>query len=73
VPIPLEQMPGDQAKVVTAMIDAALSPDPPRRLLLGSDAYTLVHNALVARLAAAEDQKDLAASTDVDGWEPAAS
>src|SRR6266702_6344563 len=34
-PLPVEQMPGDQAKVVAAMIGAALSPDPPRRLLLG--------------------------------------
>jgi hypothetical protein len=67
-PLPLEQMPGDQAKVVAAMIDAALAPDPPRRLLLGSDAYRLVHDALAARLAAVEGQRDQAASTDVDGW-----
>ncbi len=67
-PIPLDRMPGDQAKVVTAMIGAALSADPPRRLLLGSDAYRLVHQALAVRLAAVEAQKDLAASTDVDGW-----
>ena len=66
-PIPLEQMPGDQVKVVTAMIRAALAPDPPRRLLLGSDAYTRVHDVLAARLAAVEAQQDLAASTDVDG------
>jgi NAD(P)-dependent dehydrogenase (short-subunit alcohol dehydrogenase family) len=64
-PIPVEQMPGDQAKVVAAMIDAACSPDPPRRLLLGSDAYRLVHQALAARLAEVEAQRDLAASTDV--------
>jgi NAD(P)-dependent dehydrogenase (short-subunit alcohol dehydrogenase family) len=69
--LPLDDMPGDQAKVVAAMIDAALSPDPPRRLLLGSDAYRLVHAALAARLAEAEAQQDLAASTDVDGWLPA--
>jgi NAD(P)-dependent dehydrogenase (short-subunit alcohol dehydrogenase family) len=67
-PIPLEQMPGDQAKVVAAMIDAALAPDPPRRLLLGSDAYRLVHGALAARLAGIEAQQEQAASTDVDGW-----
>ena len=69
--LPLDDMPGDQAKVVAAMIDAALSPDPPRRLLLGSDAYRLVHAALAARLADAEAQQDRAASTDVDGWLPA--
>jgi NAD(P)-dependent dehydrogenase (short-subunit alcohol dehydrogenase family) len=67
-PLLLVQMPGDQAKVAAAMIDAALRPDPPRRLLLGSDAYALVHAALGDRLAAVEAQKDLAASTDVDGW-----
>ena len=67
-PIPLEQMPGDQAKVVAAMIESALAPGPPRRLLLGSDAYRLVHDALGARLAAVERQKDQAAATDVDGW-----
>jgi NAD(P)-dependent dehydrogenase (short-subunit alcohol dehydrogenase family) len=67
-PIPLEQMPGDQAKVVAAMIDTGLAPDPPLRLLLGSDAYRLVHDALAARLAAVEAQRDQAASTDVAGW-----
>jgi NAD(P)-dependent dehydrogenase (short-subunit alcohol dehydrogenase family) len=67
-PVPLEQMPGDQAKVVAAMIDAALAPDPPRHLLLGSDAYRLVHDALAARLAGVEAHKDQAAATDVDGW-----
>ena len=64
-PIPLDQMPGDQAKVVAAMIDVALAPDPPRRLLLGSDAYRLVRDGLSARLAGVEAQKDRAASTDV--------
>jgi NAD(P)-dependent dehydrogenase (short-subunit alcohol dehydrogenase family) len=67
-PLPLEQMPGDQAKVVAAMINAALVPDPPRRLLLGSDAYRLTRDALTARLAGLEAQQDLAATTDVDGW-----
>jgi NAD(P)-dependent dehydrogenase (short-subunit alcohol dehydrogenase family) len=67
-PIPVEQMPGDQAKVVAAMIDAALAPDPPRRLLLGSDAYRLVQAALAARLAEVEAQQERAAATDVDGW-----
>ncbi len=67
-PIPLERMPGDQAKVVAAMIDVGLAADPPRRLLLGSDAYRLVHDALAARLAGVEAQQDQAAATDVDGW-----
>src|SRR6266496_4455201 len=38
-PIPLEQMPGSQPRVVAAMIESALSEHPPRRLLLGSYAY----------------------------------
>jgi hypothetical protein len=50
------------------MIDAALAPDPPRRLLLGSDAYRLVHDALAARLAEVEAQQEQATVTDVDGW-----
>ena len=37
----------------------------------GSDAYRLVHEALAARLADVEAQRDLAPSTDVDGWLPA--
>ncbi len=66
--IPLEQMPGDQAKVVAAMIDVAYMDDPPQRLLLGSDAYTWVRAALSERLAAVESQKDVAYSTDIDGF-----
>ncbi len=65
-PIPLERMPGSQAKVVAAMIEAALSENPPRRLLLGSDAYGLVTNALKERLSTFEQQKAVAFSTDVD-------
>lgn len=66
--IPLEQMPGDQMKVVAAMIDVAYMNDPPQRLLLGSDAYTWVRAALSERLAAVEAQKDAAYSTDIDGF-----
>jgi NAD(P)-dependent dehydrogenase (short-subunit alcohol dehydrogenase family) len=65
-PIPLERMPGSQSKVVTSIIVAALSENPPRRLLLGSDAYGLVTNALRERLATFEQQKAVAFSTDID-------
>lgn len=65
-PIPLEQMPGSQTKVVAAMIEAALSQNPLRRLLLGSDAYGLVTNALKERLSTFEQQKAVAFSTDFD-------
>src|SRR3989440_5910818 len=70
-PIPLEQMPGSQTKVVAAMIEAALSENPPRRLLLGSDAYSLVTDALKERLSTFEQQKAVAFSTDFDQGEDA--
>ena len=70
-PIPLEQMPGSQTRVVAAMIEAALSENPPRRLLLGSDAYRLVTEALNERLATFERQRAVAFSTDVDQGEDA--
>ena len=66
--IPMEQMPGDQAKVVAAMIDVADMDNPPQHLLLGSDAYNWVRAALSERLAAVEAQKDVAYSTDIDGF-----
>lgn len=57
---------GDPRKVAQAIIDSAGQIPAPRRLTLGSDAYAFVHDALTARLAALEAQKDLAHSTDVD-------
>jgi NAD(P)-dependent dehydrogenase (short-subunit alcohol dehydrogenase family) len=65
---PVEEMPGDQAKVVAAMIDVAELDDPPRRLLLGSDAYRLVRDALTQRLEAVESQRELAPTTDADDF-----
>ncbi len=56
--------PGDPVKMVKAMIDS-LNQDPaPKRLTLGSDSYTAIHNALTERLAVLETQKDLARSAD---------
>jgi hypothetical protein len=54
--------------MVRAMIDAADADDTPRRLLLGSDAYQLVHAALSARLASVEAQRELTFSTDADDY-----
>lgn len=62
--IPVESMPGDQAKVVAAMIALAQEDDPPRRVLMGSDAYALVHGAVSARLAEVEAQEATAGATD---------
>ena len=51
------------------MIKAVLSENPPRRLLLGSNAYGLVTNALKEKLSSFEQQKAVAFSTDVDQGE----
>jgi NAD(P)-dependent dehydrogenase (short-subunit alcohol dehydrogenase family) len=56
--------PGDVAKMAAAILDAAAGPVAPLRLTLGSDAYRLIRDALTARLAELDDQKDVAASTD---------
>jgi NAD(P)-dependent dehydrogenase (short-subunit alcohol dehydrogenase family) len=65
-PIPLDEMTGSQTNSVTAMIRAAERDDPPRRLVLGSDAWQLITAALRQRLADAESQRDNAATADVD-------
>ena len=56
---------GDAKKMVQAMIASVDRHPAPRRLTLGSDAYTLVHAALTERLAALEAQKEIALSTDI--------
>jgi NAD(P)-dependent dehydrogenase (short-subunit alcohol dehydrogenase family) len=70
--VALEDMPGDPHKVAKAMIRIGDLTDPPRRQLLGSDAYRLVRDALRARLAAVEAQREVALSTDRDGYIAAA-
>lgn len=55
---------GDAAKMAQAMIDCVAVIPAPRRLTLGSDAYTRVHQGLTERLAALEAQKAIADSTD---------
>ena len=56
---------GDPAKMVKIMIDSVDQNPAPKRIALGSDAYTMIHKALTDRLAALEAQKDLAFSTDL--------
>ena len=70
--VALEDMPGDSHKVAEAMIRIGDLTDPPRRQLLGSDAYSLVREALRARLAAVEAQREIALTTDRDGYIAAA-
>jgi NAD(P)-dependent dehydrogenase (short-subunit alcohol dehydrogenase family) len=56
--------PGDPVKMVDIMIASVDRQPAPKRLALGSDAYTAMQRALSARLAELEAQKDLAFSTD---------
>jgi NAD(P)-dependent dehydrogenase (short-subunit alcohol dehydrogenase family) len=56
--------PGDPAKMAAVIIGSADTTPAPKRIVLGSDSYGIIINALSQRLADIEPQKDLAASTD---------
>ncbi|MEE7545810.1 SDR family oxidoreductase [Xanthomonas sp. Kuri4-1] len=56
---------GDPQKMVDAMISSLDQVPAPRRLTLGSTAYTHVHAALTQRLAELEAQRELACSADL--------
>jgi NAD(P)-dependent dehydrogenase (short-subunit alcohol dehydrogenase family) len=58
--------PGDPVKVASMMIAAAETDPAPLRVVLGSDSYRFVHEALVQRLAGVEGQKSSAAAADLD-------
>ncbi len=68
--LPQAALAGDPAKVADAMIAAAESDEPPRRLLLGSDAYGQVQPAMAGRLAEIEAQRDACGRTDADDYVP---
>lgn len=59
-----EEMPDDPVRTVAAIIRAADSQDPPRRLVLGSDAWTLITGALRKRLDEVTAQGENAATAD---------
>jgi NAD(P)-dependent dehydrogenase (short-subunit alcohol dehydrogenase family) len=61
-------VPGDPAKMANAMIRAAGAEILPKRLLLGSDCYRLVGEALTDRLEQVEACRDVALSTDADDY-----
>lgn len=63
-PTTVENMPDDPVRTVAAIIRAADADVPPRRLVLGSDAWTLVTGALRQRLDEVTAQRDNAASAD---------
>ena len=56
--------PGDPEKAGRIIVDAVEQPNPPQRLLLGSDASAIVCAELERRLAEAQAQKDLSVSSD---------
>jgi NAD(P)-dependent dehydrogenase (short-subunit alcohol dehydrogenase family) len=58
---------GDPAKAAQAILKVAEMRDPPRRLLLGTDALFLARAVSAERTAEDEKWKALTASTDVDG------
>ena len=57
---------GDAMKMVKAMIDCADRSVAPRRLTLGSGAFSAIRATLLDRLAALDAQKDIALSTEMD-------
>jgi len=63
-PVAVEDMRVDEGLVAAEIIRAAVADRPPRRLLLGSDAYDLVREALADRLAEVEAQKESAGRAD---------
>ncbi|MDR3482891.1 MAG: SDR family oxidoreductase [Burkholderiaceae bacterium] len=55
---------GNPAKMVALMIGSVEQTPAPKRLVLGSDSYTMIQKALSERLAVVEAQKEQASSTD---------
>ncbi|MDZ7884630.1 MAG: SDR family oxidoreductase [Mycobacterium sp.] len=64
-PTTTEEMTNSPEHVAAAIIRAADADDPPRRLVLGSDAWTLITEGLSRRLIEVSAQRDNAASTDI--------
>jgi NAD(P)-dependent dehydrogenase (short-subunit alcohol dehydrogenase family) len=56
--------PGDPVKMATIIIGTVDTTPAPKRVVLGSDSYAIIVNALTQRLADIQPQQDRAASTD---------
>jgi len=67
---PVEDMVASQSGVAHATIEAALSDNPPLRLLLNSDAYEAVTSTVRGRLASLEGQREAAYAADAEYPEP---
>jgi NAD(P)-dependent dehydrogenase (short-subunit alcohol dehydrogenase family) len=59
-------IPGEPAKIATAIADSVEISPAPRRIVLGGNAYEQITTALREQLAALEAQRDLAYRTDAD-------
>ncbi len=59
-----EEMTNSPERIAAAITSAADSDDPPRRLVLGSDAWTLITQGLSSRLIDVASQRDSAALAD---------
>ena len=55
---------GDATKVAQAILDVGLTPDPPLRVILGSDSYKNIHRDLNRRLAGLKKYKEICSETD---------
>jgi len=56
---------GDPAKMSAVIVGSVDQEPAPKRIVLGTDSWGIIHKALTDRLAAVDAQKDLAASTDI--------
>jgi hypothetical protein len=56
---------GDPAKMAATILGSVDQEPAPKRIVLGSDSWGIIHKALTDRLATVEAQKDSAASTDI--------
>jgi NAD(P)-dependent dehydrogenase (short-subunit alcohol dehydrogenase family) len=63
------RQPGDPAKAAKAMIAVVDDPNPPRRLVLGSDAYDVLDRTMAARMADISRYRRIGESTDIEGAE----
>jgi hypothetical protein len=61
-----DEMTDSPQKTVAAIIRAGDSDEPPRRLVLGSDAWQLLTEALTRRLDEIEPQRKNAATADIN-------
>jgi len=58
------KQPGDPAKAAAVLLHIASLPDPPLRLLLGSDSYAAAEKSALDKLESDRQWKDLSVSTD---------